>query len=332
MIKEPAQVLVPILKKLVKKIGGRVLVEPQWKIVGQIIFKNGRKRYFRYSSLDLNTLAASDVSKDKDYANFFMKKMGYPTIIGKTFFSKIWGETIGSNRDIHAAYAYAVKLGFPVFVKPNSGSQGLGVAKVYNKSEFYQAMRSIFLHDKVALVQRIVEGKDYRIVVLDNKIISAYQRIPLNIIGDSKSTVLQLLRRKQKDFIKFGRDTRIKLDDARIFQKLKRQELSMQSVVRKNEQIFLLDNANLSSGGDSIDVTKLMHPKFRKLAIQLTKDMGLRLCGVDLMIDGDIKYAPKKYWILETNAAPGLDHYVKMGRSQQKIVEDMYLKILKAMQ
>jgi len=332
MKQQPAQILVPILKKLVKKIGARVLVEPEWKIVGQIIFKNGRKRYFRYSSLDLNTLAASDVSKDKDYASFFMKKMGYPTITSKTFFSKIWGEAIGSTRDIHAAYAYALKLGFPVFVKPNSGSQGVGVAKVYNKQEFYQALRFIFLHDKVALVQSIVEGKDYRIVVLDNKIISAYQRMPLSIIGDGKSTVLQLLKRKQKDFIKSGRDTRIKFDDARIFQKLKRQGLSMQSVVRKNKQIFLLDNANLSSGGDPIDVTKQMNPKFRKLAIQLTKDMGLRLCGVDLMIDGDIKEAPKKYWILETNAAPGLDHYVKMGRSQQKIVEDMYLQILKAMQ
>jgi len=50
------------------------------------------------------------------------------------------------------------------------------------------------------------------------------------------------------------------------------------------------------------------------------------------MVEGDINAKPKKYWILEINAAPGLDHYVKTGNSQQKIVEDMYLKVLKAIE
>jgi D-alanine-D-alanine ligase-like ATP-grasp enzyme len=59
--------------------------------------------------------------------------------------------------------------------------------------------------------------------------------------------------------------------------------------------------------------------------------MGLRICGVDLMVDGDIASSPSRYWILEVNAAPGLDHYAKAGKAQKKIVEDMYLKVLKAM-
>jgi len=67
------------------------------------------------------------------------------------------------------------------------------------------------------------------------------------------------------------------------------------------------------------------------MAISLTKDMGLRFCGVDVMVLGDIKEAPKKYCILEINSAPGLDHYVLTGKKQEKIVEDMYLQILKAM-
>ena len=99
-----------------------------------------------------------------------------------------------------------------------------------------------------------------------------------------------------------------------------------------------------------------MHPSFKKIAIKLTKDMGLRLCGVDIMVDGTISEKPKKparspqlashprrrkhdaeassgagYWILEVNAAPGLDHYVKTGKAQQKTVEEMYLKVLKSL-
>ena len=321
-----------IFKKIAPRIGARVVMDEEWQIVGQIIYKNGRKRYFRYSSLDLNPLGASDIAKDKDYATFFMKKMGYPVIEGKTFFSNSWAKAIGSKRTIDMAYRYAVSLGFPVIVKPNSGSQGSGVAKVYDKKEFYGAMQFIFDHDKVALVQRPVYGQDYRIVVLDNKVISAYQRIPLSVAGDGRHSIGQLLKLKQKQFQRSGRDTMIRMEDKRIAQNLKHQKLSMRSVPKRGDVVYLLDNANLSTGGDPVDVTRVMHPGFKKLSIALTKDMGLRMCGVDLMVAGDIKDAPAKYWVLEVNAAPGLDHYVKTGKAQEKIVEEMYLKVLRAMQ
>src|SRR3989344_5182126 len=265
-----------MLKKIAPRIGARVILEPTWKIVGQITFKNGRKRYFRFSNIDLNTLGSSEIAKDKDFANFFMKSMGYPTITGKTFFSDELCAQMNSRNNIHAAYKYAQKITFPVFVKPNSGSQGVGACKTFTKQEFYKAMRFIFTRDRLALVQKAVEGEDYRIVVLDNKVISAYQRIALNVIGDGKSTVGQLLNKKQSLFVKNGRDTKINQKDFRIIQKLKRQGLSMKSIIEKNRQIFLLDNANLSSGGDPVDVTEHIHPGFKKFAINLTKDMGLR--------------------------------------------------------
>lgn len=58
--------------------------------------------------------------------------------------------------------------------------------------------------------------------------------------------------------------------------------------------------------------------------------MGLRYCGVDLMVDGDIRLKPKKYWVIEINAAPGIDNYASSGSEQKKIVEEMYLKVLLA--
>ena len=109
------------------------------------------------------------------------------------------------------------------------------------------------------------------------------------------------------------------------------QKLALRSVPERGKRIYLLDNANLSSGGDAVDVTKPIHLEFKKMAIKLTRDMGLRLSGVDLMVAGDIRNAPKKYWVLEINAAPGLDHYVKTGLAQQKIVENLYLKVLKSL-
>lgn len=332
--KKESLVLGRLLHKLAPRIGASVLMEPTWEIVGQITFKSGSHSYFRYNTLDLNPVGSSDIARDKDFANFFMKKMGYQIVPGsKTFFSKEWAKAIRlPSRNIDAAYKHAQKLGFPVIVKPNSGTQGIGVSLVHNKREFYRAVNIIFKRDRVALVQRPVFGKDYRLVVLDKKVISAYERIPLNVVGDGVSTIKQLLKIKQKQFIASSRDTQINVKDPRIVMKLKYQNLTLRSVPPKGEKIYLLDNANLSTGGDSVDVTGKVHASFAKLAINLTHYMGLRLCGVDIIVRDDISKKTDLYWILEINAAPGLDHYVKMGKAQEKIVEDLYLTVLKHME
>jgi len=192
-------------------------------------------------------------------------------------------------------------------------------------------LRGVFKRDRVALVQEPVPGKDYRIVVLDKKIISAYERIPLSVTGDGRSTVKKLIAAKQREFVRNGRDTIIRARDLRIRARLARQGFTMRSVIARGERVFLLDNANLSTGGDPLDVTRAIHPGFKNIAVRLTRDMGLRMCGVDLIVNGDIAKRPGRYNVLEINAAPGLDHYVKAGKAQEKIVEDMYLEVLKAL-
>ncbi len=327
-------ILGQVLKKIAPLIGAKVLIEPRWQVVGQITFKNGKRCYFRGSCIDLNPLGASEIAKDKDYANMFMKKMGYRTVSGsRTFFARSFASKIGlRNRDVNGAYHYAKGLGFPVIVKPNSGSQGTNVAMVHNKRQFYNAMKSVFGRDRVALVQQVVRGKDYRVVVLDKRVISAYQRIPLNVTGDGESSIRELLDVKQIKFVRDYRDTRISFSDSRMIEKLKHQGLTLESVLEKGRLIYLLDNANLSNGGDSVDVTDKIHRDFRRVCVALTRDMGLRLCGVDLMIEGDISNKPNQYWILEINSAPGLDHYAKSGAAQERIVEDLYLEVLKGME
>ena len=333
-MKKESILLGKLFKKIAPRIGARVILEPRWGIVGQIIFKNGRHSFFRYNTVDLNRTGASDIARDKDYSNFFMAKMGYPVIPGtRTFFSNHWAQAIGAvGNQIEDAYKYARQIGFPVIVKPNSGSQGSRVSLVYNKKEFYRAIREVFKKDNVSLVQPWIPGNDYRLVVLDDNVISAYMRSPLKVTGDGISTIADLLEKKQSQFNLEKRDTQIKKDDPRIKIKLQHQGLDMQSIPDRKKSIYLLDNANLSGGGDSIDVTLKVHPLFKQLAIRLTRDMGLRLCGVDMIIDGDIGEKPDKYYILEINASPGLDHYAKTGKQQEKIVEDLYLQVLKGME
>jgi D-alanine-D-alanine ligase-like ATP-grasp enzyme len=326
--------LTELITTLAPKVGARAVVEPEWGIAAQIIYKNGVVRSLRMYSLDLNHIASSDIARDKDYAKFFMKKRGYPVAPGLTIFKDDWAKIVHSKRNISYAPTYAKKLGYPVIIKPNSKSQGSGVCLAANARELKSGLLEIFKGERVALVEKYLPGRDYRIVVLDGEIISAYERVALSVTGDGKHSILSILKQKQKNFITSGRDTKINFNDRRIKIKLRKSGYSFGSILKNGQKIFLLDNANLSTGGDAVDVTTDIHPGFRDIATKLTKDMGLRIAGVDIMVTkGDITKNPKncRYYIIEINAAPGLDHYVTTGPAQRKIVEAMYLKVLRAL-
>lgn len=321
-----------IFKELAKEVDVKIILEPEYGFSGQIKLKNGKKRYFKGTSIDINTLGASDIAKDKDYAAFFMKKLGFPIVESYKFYATKWCKIIKSDKNIHKGYLKAMEIGFPLIIKPNDASQGRLVAKVHSKSEYFKVAQEIFKKHNVMLLQKVAIGRDYRIVVLDDKVISAYERIPLSIIGDGKNSIINLIKLKQKQFNKVGRDTQIEIDDMRIKLKLKNMGFNLNSIIDKDKKIMLLDNANLSSGGEAVDVTDIISHAFKKIAINLSKEMNLRFSGVDIITKDSIDNPnPKNYLILEINAAPGLDHYAYLGSKQQKIVYNLYKKVLIAL-
>src|SRR3989344_579469 len=144
--------LTKLIKKLAPQVGAKVVIEPEWGIAAQIIYKNGVVRSLRMYSLDLNHIASSDIARDKDYAKFFMGKRGYPVAEGQTVFSDSWARAIKSNRVISYAIKYARSLGYPLIVKPNSKSQGVDVCLVWNKKELIAALKEVFRGDRVAII------------------------------------------------------------------------------------------------------------------------------------------------------------------------------------
>ena len=214
-------------------------------------------------------------------------------------------------------------------VKPCRRSQGEGVAVVHSRQEVTEAARAIFQHDRVLLVQQWCPGRDYRIVVLDGEAISAYERVPLTVTGDGRSSVAQLLQQLQREFDAAGRDTRLPLDDPRIPRQLRRLGRSLKQVPFAGESLRLLDVANLSLGGTTVEITERLHPSFARLAARIASDMDLRFAGVDL-IAPDATRPLKDYAVLEINSAPGLDHYGASGPAHQAAIDELYFKVLQA--
>ncbi|HUS15541.1 MAG TPA: cyanophycin synthetase [Chloroflexia bacterium] len=314
-----------------ERLGVRVDLEPEFRYAGRITGPDGRHHYFRNTHFDLNGEGAAETARDKGYAAYFMALLGYPVPEGRTFFAPAMLRWAGATRDRDRAYEYARELGFPVIVKPNNGSQGRGVARVYTRRDLDRALAAIFARENVALVQRPVAGDDYRIVVLDASVVCAYRRTPLSVTGDGVRSIRELLARKHATYAESGRATTIPLGDFRIPMHLRRARLSLDAVPAGGKVVTLMDNANLSTGGEAQDVSADLHPKWAILAVTLTREMGLRYCGVDIISTDPIDSPPAEYVVLEINPAPGLDHFVHLGPQQTAIVARMYEQILQAL-
>ncbi|PIR38795.1 MAG: cyanophycin synthetase [Candidatus Zambryskibacteria bacterium CG10_big_fil_rev_8_21_14_0_10_42_12] len=313
---------------LAPEFGAEVILDDSYGYAGLIKFPNGIKKYFKYNHLDVNTLGSSEIARDKDYAALFLSKFGYHTIQGDTFYSKEWAEHIGSNKTIDKAYAYAEKIGYPVFVKPNNSGLGFGVALAYSKEELRIALKEALIYDKIVIVQKAYLGMhDFRIVVFKGEIVCAYKKTPLHIAGDGKKTVQELFDQKKQKLKESGRGMSVELEDYRIQFELKRNKLDNNSILETGQDICLLPNANMSQGADGIDVTEDMSQKWKEWAVQVARDMNLVLCGIDVLVKNDIKGEVGEHVILEVNHSPGFQHYATLGDMAQKRVQTLYRDI-----
>jgi D-alanine-D-alanine ligase-like ATP-grasp enzyme len=320
-----------ILSRVAGRIGARVELEPEFNFAGRIIFANGRTHVFRSNNLNINRAGAVAVCEDKGYTSYFLRTSGFRTPREITFFAERLARNLpaGSRRSIEDVERFADGIGYPVILKPNRGSLGDLVAAASNRDEIRPLAEAILAKYSVGIAQEYVAGNDYRIVVLGDEIISAYQRVHLFVEGDGVATIGQLLERKRALLPSLGRpNSEISPEDPRIDGVLRRAGLTRNSVLPPRARQRLLDNANLSTGGEAVDITGQLHPSVADIAIRATACVGVHLCGVDLFCADATQPSPD-YVIIELNGAPGLDNYAALGSAQQERVNNLYEKVLR---
>lgn len=316
----------------------QVLVEPEYGYVARIKYNDGSFRVTYGNDLGLNPGASEDLAKDKGHTKFMLRSMGVDCPEGKEFLLPWWHDAIKPSqeqrgntdmRTIDLAIDYIDQdIGYPVYVKPVSGSKGGDVYKVDDPNELIDVFR-LYEEKKVrvAVVEKAVIMPDYRIVVLDGELISAYQRIPLAVTGNGIDTTEALIDKLQNQYLLEGRDTRLDAYEPRITQYLGKAGLTLNYIPGDGEKLTLASISNLSAGGTSLDVTDTISPYWVELAVKVAAGFNLRLCGLDLACN-DITSGESPYSVLEVNSTPGLDHFASSGVQQQKIVDDLYTTVL----
>ena len=204
-------------------------------------------------------------------------------------------------------------------IKPKSTNYGLGITifKEGASLEDYQAGLAIaFREDSSVLVEEFMPGTEYRFFVIDGEVQAIMLRVPANVIGDSIRTVKELVEEKNSDPLR-GTNHRAPLELIQLGEleqlMLKEQGLTIESVPQANQIVYLRENSNISTGGDSIDMTDEFSEAYKKIAVSAVEALGAKISGIDLIIPDkeiDPTTDKKAYGIIEANFNPAMHMHV----------------------
>ena len=219
------------------------------------------------------------------------------------------GDIIRRERSLEDACDY---VGYPLVIKPIDGNHGRGITVNINS---YDEALEAFRHAKnssksgAIIVEKFITGEDYRLLVINNKLVAAAVRTPAHVIGNGKSTVQELIDEVNKDPRRgYGHEkvlTQITVNE--LTQTIiKDAGYTLESVIKKGERLILKDTANLSTGGTAEDVTDIVHPANVFMAERISKIIDLDICGIDIMTTDISKPLSETGGaVLEVNAGPG---------------------------
>lgn len=253
---------------------------------------------FRATMTDKTSSIAVDIAGNKDQTKQILKEQAIP--VAK-------GSTISSLEGLHDAIK---KVGFPLVFKPLNGNHGKGATiNVKTEAEAIEAFAFAQKYSQRVIVESFITGHDFRVLVIDNKMVAAAQRVPANVIADGIHTIQELIDIENKDPRRgYGHEnvlTEITVDRDSM-DLLAKKGYDLNTIPEKGEIVTLKSTANLSTGGTSIDVTDMVHPQNIFICERIARVIGLDICGIDIMAENLTEPLTENGGVvLEVNAAPG---------------------------
>jgi len=201
-------------------------------------------------------------------------------------------------------------VGYPLVVKPVGGNHGRGIT--INIKNYEDALVAFGEAKKVSnsvIIEKFITGEDYRLLVIDNKLVAAAKRTPAHVVGNGVSTIQELIDEVNSDPRRgYGHENVLTQITVNELTKgiIHAKGYTLETVLPEGEKLLLKDTANLSTGGTAEDVTDIVHPANVFMAERISKIIDLDICGIDIMTTDISKPLEETGGaVLEVNAGPG---------------------------
>jgi cyanophycin synthetase len=255
-------------------------------------------RRIRATATDATSIIASDIAQDKDLTKRVLQNIGLAVPAGAV------------ARNLERAVEIAREIGYPVMLKPLEGNQGRGISpRLSSEAELVGAWGQAERFGSL-VVERYVEGRDHRVLVVNGKVVAVAERVPAHVVGDGAASIRELVEEVNRDPRRgtgHGKVLTALPLDQHTEQVLARQGLTLDAVPAMGQRVLLRATANLSTGGTSIDRTEEIHPDNVTACEMAAGVVGLDIAGLDVLTpDISVPFEENGAVIIEINAAPGI--------------------------
>ena len=222
-----------------------------------------------------------------------------------------------------------------VVIKPKSTNFGLGITIIKNNDDvriFERAIDIAFDADQSILIEEFIDGKEFRIFVMNDEVVGILHRVPANVTGNGSHTIRELVVEKNKDPLRGkGYHTpleKIQLGEAELMF-LKAQNKDFDTIPLENETVFLRENSNISTGGDSIDFTDDIPESYKKIAVKAAQALDVKITGLDMIIpDYTQEASDDNYAIIELNFNPAIHIHCHPYKGENRKLNEKLLDML----
>jgi cyanophycin synthetase len=264
-----------------------------------------------------------ELAGDKEGAKQILAEAGIPVPKGTTV--RYIDELEDAIQDIG---------GFPVVIKPLNGNHGRGITIDVTSLEMAETAYDLASQvSRSVIVERYHPGRDFRVLVVNHKVIAVAERVPAHVVGDGESTIHTLIELTNQDPQRGdGHDnvlTKIEVDHDATWQLLKQQGYTLETVLPVGKLCYLRGTANLSTGGIAVDRTDEAHPENLWIAQRVAQVIGLDIAGIDV-VSPDISRPLREVGgvIVEVNAAPGFRMHTSPSQGIARNVAEPVLNML----
>jgi len=260
------------------------------------------------SALSLNSIVSYRLARNKYKASKLLAQYEIPVPESELFRSE---SRFSNDLDKNKVFEYA-KSKFPIVLKPVDRSLGLGVyTNITSDEQLSFALDELVkLNVKSIMVEKFVNGTDYRVLTYKDKVIDVVKRIPANVTGNGTATIQELISEKNK--VRESDEMPIISIDSKVEFTLKKKELTLSSIPQNGENIILKDTCNMASGGETQKIeVESIHPENLIMFGKVADAAGLTVAGIDVIAEDISKhYKESSLAINEINASPFIDvHY-----------------------
>ena len=225
--------------------------------------------------------------------------------------------------------------GKPVVIKPNQTNFGIGITILNDNTDkkiYQRAIDIAFEHDSTILIEEFITGKEYRFFLIGNEVAGILHRVPANVTGDGVKSIRELVEIKNQDPLR-GKGYRTPLEKIQLGEAeaifLQTQNKDFEYTPTLGETVFLRENSNISTGGDSIDFTDKIPNSYKQIAIAAAKYLNVAITGLDMIIPDYTQDATSdNYAIIELNFNPAIHIHCYPFEGKNRKLNEKLMEIL----